>query len=136
MRKFSFLVLAVSFFIVFMVNLYAEFEKKAIADGVLRLHVVAESNSKRDQELKLKVRDAVLVSAKELFSDVKNKEEAIAVAKENTEFIKKAADIFDIVCPDGEYGDYRKTSAYLYLYLSTMQWRNGKHDKAFQRDDP
>ena len=83
MRKFSFLVLTVSFFIVFMVNLYAEFEKKAIADGVLRLHVVAESNSKRDQELKLKVRDAVLDSAKELFSDVKNKDEAIAVAKEN-----------------------------------------------------
>lgn len=91
MRKFSFLVLTVSFLIVFMVNLYAEFEKKAIADGVLRLHVVAESNSKRDQELKLKVRDAVLDSAKELFSDVKNKDEAIAVAKENIKVIKDAA---------------------------------------------
>ncbi len=55
--------------------------------------------------------------------------------KEAEEFIKKAADIFDIVCPDGEYGNYRKTSAYLYLYLSTMQWRNGKHDKAFNSLD-
>jgi len=46
-------------------------------------------------------------------------------------YIKKAADIFNVICPDGEYGEYRGYSAYLYLYLSTIQWRNGKQDSSF-----
>lgn len=35
-------------------------EQKAIADKVVRLHVIANSDSDRDQTLKLKVRDAVI----------------------------------------------------------------------------
>ena len=46
-------------------------------------------------------------------------------------YILNAATIFDAICPDGEYGTYRDHSAYLYLYLSTHQWRNGKKDEAF-----
>lgn len=34
---------------------------------MLRMHVIANSDSKEDQELKLKVRDAVLEAGKELF---------------------------------------------------------------------
>lgn len=47
-------------------------------------------------------------------------------------YIQNAANIFDAICPDGEYGEYRVHSAYLYLYLSTHQWRNGKKDEAFE----
>lgn len=50
-------------------------------------------------------------------------------------YIKNAATIFDVICLDGEYGVYRNHSAYLYLYLSTLQWRNGKHDSAFDSLD-
>ena len=38
---------------------------------VLRLHVLANSDSKEDQQLKLKVRDELLVVTQELFSDCK-----------------------------------------------------------------
>ena len=38
-----------------------------IRDKMLRMHVIANSDSKEDQELKLKVRDAVLKEGKELF---------------------------------------------------------------------
>ena len=48
------------------------------------------------------------------------------------DYIKNAANIFDVICPDGEYGEYRIHSAYLYLYLTTHQWRNGKRDDAFE----
>ncbi len=39
----------------------------SIRDKMLRMHVIANSDSKEDQELKLKVRDAVLEAGKELF---------------------------------------------------------------------
>ena len=51
--------------------------------------------------------------------------------EEAERYIKNAADIFDIICLDGEYGRYRESSANMYLYLSTLQWRGGKHDAAF-----
>ncbi len=52
--------------------------------------------------------------------------------EEAEEYIKNAVNIFDVMCPDGEYGEYRIHSARLYLYLSTIEWRNGKHDSAFE----
>ena len=42
---------------------------KGIREEVLRLHVIANSDKDYDQELKLKVRDAVLRSGEEVFSD-------------------------------------------------------------------
>ncbi len=39
----------------------------SIRDKMLRMHVIANSDSKEDQDLKLKVRDAVLEKGKELF---------------------------------------------------------------------
>lgn len=39
----------------------------SIRDKMLRMHVIANSDSKEDQELKLKVRDAVLEAGKEQF---------------------------------------------------------------------
>lgn len=51
--------------------------------------------------------------------------------EEAEKYIKNAANIFDILCLDGEYGQYRIYSARLYLYLSTLQWRSGSKDDAF-----
>ena len=39
----------------------------ALSDRVIRLHVLANSDSEADQALKLRVRDAVLAEAEELF---------------------------------------------------------------------
>ncbi|MBQ5842761.1 MAG: helix-turn-helix transcriptional regulator [Clostridia bacterium] len=45
-------------------------------------------------------------------------------------YIKNAADLFGAVCIDGNYGEYGINSAYLYLYLSSLQWRSGKRKSA------
>lgn len=65
--------------------------EKNIADEVLRLHVVANSDSARDQEIKLKVRDAVLNECGYLFRHCKSTDEAAALASENAELIKSVA---------------------------------------------
>lgn len=40
----------------------------SIRNKMLRMHVIANSDSEKDQELKLKVRDAVLLAGKEVFN--------------------------------------------------------------------
>ena len=45
-----------------------ESDCESIRSKVLRLHVIANSDSEADQALKLKVRDAVLISSEELFT--------------------------------------------------------------------
>ena len=47
-----------------------------IREKMLRMHVIANSNSKEDQELKLKVRDAVLCKGKEIFDGSVTADEA------------------------------------------------------------
>lgn len=62
-----------------------------IRGEVVRLHVLAHSDSEEDQALKLKVRDAVLVAADGLLDGAKDKEEALAVATEHLPILQKAA---------------------------------------------
>ena len=64
----------------------------AIYDNVLRLHVLANSDSAEDQELKLLVRDKILEETSSLFADCKTKEEAQRAVEENTERIKEIAE--------------------------------------------
>lgn len=45
-------------------------------DSVIRLHVLANSDDARDQELKLLVRDGILDYAKDVFSSISTREEA------------------------------------------------------------
>ncbi len=47
-----------------------------IENSVLRLHVLANSDSKEDQDLKLKVRDAILSSGYDVFAGAESVEEA------------------------------------------------------------
>ena len=54
-----------------------------IYDNVLRLHVLANSDSEEDQALKLKVRDALLESSSELFDACNTREEAIEKVNES-----------------------------------------------------
>lgn len=70
---------------------YAEETKGEIADALLRLHVVANSDSYADQALKLKVRDAVRNEFSKFAVEASSKEDALRLAEENIETIKKAA---------------------------------------------
>ena len=61
----------------------------AIYDNVLRLHVIANSDSEEDQALKLKVRDAMLADTAHLFENCKTRDEASAVVSENLPLLQK-----------------------------------------------
>ena len=63
-----------------------------IYEDVLRLHVIAESDSADDQELKLKVRDAVLDCVSAAVGDCTSFEEANAVVTAMSEEIQSAAE--------------------------------------------
>ena len=54
-----------------------------IYDSVIRLHVLANSDSDTDQALKLKVRDAVLAGAETLLEGITTREAAREVLEEN-----------------------------------------------------
>lgn len=62
-----------------------------IPDNVFRFHIIANSDSKADQSLKLKVRDRVLDSTKALFESAKTKSEAENIVKANLSAIEKTA---------------------------------------------
>ena len=63
-----------------------------IYNDVLRLHVIAESDSEEDQALKLKVRDAVLGCVSEAVADCGGFEEAYSTVEGMLEEIRTAAE--------------------------------------------
>ena len=65
---------------------------RGINNKILRLHILANSDSKEDQELKLKVRDKILDFSKEYLKNVTTKEKAEVLIKENLDKIKKVAE--------------------------------------------
>lgn len=72
---------------------YADFANRlhALHDNVLRLHILANSDSDEDQQLKLLVRDALLSHSEELFAGCETLEEMQARAWEERETIRLIA---------------------------------------------
>ncbi|MFA5674900.1 MAG: stage II sporulation protein R [Christensenellales bacterium] len=62
------------------------------AEPPLRLHIKANSNSAKDQKIKLVVRDAVLYATKDKISKCENQASARAYIEESLETIKETAD--------------------------------------------
>ncbi len=62
---------------------YANSVSKDLSDSVFRLHILANSDSEEDQNLKLLVRDNVLSYMKEISSNVSSKEEVENLMDEN-----------------------------------------------------
>ncbi len=63
-----------------------------LSQAVFRLHVIANSDSQEDQELKLKVRDKLLEYMNTICADCSTKEEAIALAEDHKEDFQKIAE--------------------------------------------
>lgn len=63
--------------------------KEDISSAVFRLHVVANSDSKADQSLKLEVRNRIISEASALFSAAKTAGEAEKLAQANLSFLKE-----------------------------------------------
>ncbi|MBE6761735.1 MAG: stage II sporulation protein R [Ruminococcaceae bacterium] len=72
----------------------AEFEAKCedLKENVLRLHIIANSNSAEDQAIKLKIRDELLKNSNGLFETANNKEAAIEMVNNNTDFLTAIAE--------------------------------------------
>ncbi len=62
-----------------------------IRENVLRLHILANSDSETDQALKLKVRDRLLTVSETVFADCKNEAEAAAKANESLALFQNEA---------------------------------------------
>lgn len=77
--------------------------EERIYESVVRLHVLANSDSEEDQALKLKVRDGILAYVSPLVIDAKSREEAMRIISEHVGEIESIAQ--SIVKNEGyEYG--------------------------------
>ena len=65
--------------------------EEAIYDNVLRLHVLANSDSEEDQALKLAVRDAILAVGNGLLDGAESREEAAAILQKNLSLFEETA---------------------------------------------
>lgn len=90
---------------------YADATFSNISDSVFRLHIIANSDSKEDQDLKLLVRDNVLDYMKEISQGITSKEDAIFLMNEHLEdfhsiaskTIKDAGFDYDVNLKIGEF---------------------------------
>ena len=71
---------------------WAQGRQTSISAGLLRLHVIAASDSEEEQALKLRVRDAVLAQLRPLLREAADAREARAIAEENLPALTAAAE--------------------------------------------
>lgn len=84
--------LSIGLALTFLISLCGfSYDCEEIRQQVLRLHVLANSDSEEDQQLKLKVRDAVIEKAAGIFDGIKEEEDAKAVAQEHLDELTRTA---------------------------------------------
>lgn len=95
-------------------------ECKEISDEVFRLHILANSDEADDQELKLKVRDKVLLHTESLFKSAKSKTEAENLIADNLQDICNTAqkEVYD-----NGY-DYPVTAQITKMYFTTRVYES------------
>ena len=106
---------------------YAQNVSSDIAESVFRLHVIANSDSKEDQDLKYKVRDNLISYMNNICNNCNNKEEAINLVTKHKEDFQEIAlntikdngysydvniSIGNFQFPTKDYGDISLPSGY------------------------
>ena len=91
-KRFLIVLILFSFFIFISAASYVNAVSEDIAQSVFRLHVIANSDSKEDQDLKYKVRDKVLEYMNDISKNCSSKEEVILLAEEHKGEFKKIAE--------------------------------------------
>lgn len=93
-KRFFIVLILFAFFVFISAISYVDAVSTDIADSVFRLHVIANSDSDEDQELKYKVRDAILEYMNEISENCSSKEEIISLAYQyQNEFCKIAEEV-------------------------------------------
>lgn len=90
-KRFTILIFLLFIYILISANAYTNAICSDISDSVFRLHVIANSDSVQDQNLKYIVRDNVLKYMASITSGVTSKEEIIEIASNNLEEFKQIA---------------------------------------------
>lgn len=80
MKKYLFLLIVLISFIILSAYSYASAINEDLSNNVFRLHVIANSDSNEDQDLKYKVRDKLIEYMKSLTTNISSKEEVIKIA--------------------------------------------------------
>lgn len=90
--KYIFIILSLLFCFIFIsISSYANTVSKNLSDNFFRLHILANSNSEIDQNLKLKVRDSIIEYMNSLdFSDI-SKSEVMSMVEKDSEIYKNIA---------------------------------------------
>lgn len=91
MKKYFILLFVLILFLVISAYSYVSAISKDLCGNVFRLHVIANSDSKEDQDLKYKVRDSLIEYMKSLTSNISTKEEAISIAQTHLSDFKNIA---------------------------------------------
>lgn len=82
--KYSFILLILLFLYIFICAFsYVNAVSDSLENSVFRLHVLANSDSEEDQNLKYKIRDALLEYMNSICKNVTSKQEAISIANQN-----------------------------------------------------
>ena len=91
-----------------------------IPEEVFRLHILANSDSEEDQNLKLKVRDKVLKYTESLFEKAQSKEEAENIISDNLQSISNTAyrEVLNNGC------DYTVKAEITNMYFTTRYYEN------------
>ncbi len=85
-----------------------------------RLHILADSDSREDQALKLRVRDRLLKETGELFSSAKSKDEAIRLTAQKLQSLANTA--YDEVRRSGY--DYTVKAEITNMYFTTRRYKS------------
>ena len=91
-KRFFVILILFAFFVFISALSYVNAVSEDISNSVFRLHVIANSDSDEDQELKYNVRDEVLEYMNEISSDCSSKEEVINLAYEHQDEFKQIAE--------------------------------------------
>ncbi len=91
MKKLT-IAMLISLVICFAISVISNANEVQIAtDKLIRLHVIANSDSETDQEIKLVVRDAILTQADTLLSSCQDKESAVEIISESLDILTQSA---------------------------------------------
>ena len=91
-----------------------------ISDNVFRLHILANSDSEADQQLKLKVRDRLLEYSQALFEQAKSKEEAESLVADH---LQELADTASAEIAENGFA-YPVRAEITRMYFTTRHYEN------------
>lgn len=118
MKRFL-LLFSIGIFVILLICMIAPIsEAKGIYEGVVRIHILAESDSEEDQQLKLAVRDAMLEYSSAQMKQLSSVEQAREYIENNMDSFVSTAE--EVIKESGY--DYDVTAEFCVEYYPTRQY--------------